>query len=195
MRNSESVRRYPATVAILHWAIAVAVIVLVVLGWWMQAIPKEPPGARAGAYNLHKSIGLAVLLLMFARLGWRLSHRAPELPPLPPWQARTALFLHYLLYATMFVDAFSGYLGSATSGYPVKFFGWVLPAWVGANAAVKDACSVIHLVTNWVLVVAFGIHVAATFYHQWVLRDRLLWRMWPWARGPRERPMEARNPG
>jgi len=79
----------------------------------------------------------------------------------------------------MFIAAFSGYVGSATSGYPVKFFGWVLPAWTGANEAVKDACSVIHLVSNWVLVVAIGAHVAATIYHQWVLRDGLLWRMWP----------------
>ena len=157
----------------------------------MQEIPKQPPGLRADAYNLHKSIGLAALLLMFARLAWRMTHRAPELPPLPLWQERAAFGIHYLLYTAMFVDAFSGYLGSATSGYPVKFFGWALPGWAGANAAVKDACSVFHLVTSWVLMVAIGVHVAATFYHQWVLRDRLLLRMWPWARGARERAIEA----
>jgi cytochrome b561 len=193
MPSSDSIRRYPATVAVLHWAIASAVIFLVVLGWWMQEIPKQPVGPRADAYNLHKSIGLAVLLLMVARLAWRLSHRAPELPPLPRWQARVALAIHYLLYAAMFIDAFSGYLGSATSGYPVKFFGWILPAWIGANATVKDACSVIHLATSWVLAVAIGVHVAATSYHQWVLRDRLLLRMWPWA--DRDRAVEARSPG
>jgi cytochrome b561 len=79
----------------------------------------------------------------------------------------------------MFVAALSGYLGSATSGFPVKFFGWVLPAWAGANAAVKDACSVLHLMSSWALVVAIGVHVMATFYHQWALHDGLLWRMWP----------------
>jgi cytochrome b561 len=55
----------------------------------------------------------------------------------------------------------------------------VRPSWTGANDAVKEACSVIHLVSNWVLVAAIGAHVAATIYHQWVLRDGLLWRMWP----------------
>jgi cytochrome b561 len=195
MRNSEAIRRYPTAVAVLHWAIAVAVVGLVVLGWWMQEIPKQPPGARADAYNLHKSIGLATLLLMAARLAWRATHRAPELPPLPPWQKRAALAVHYLLYATMFVVAFSGYLGSATSGYPVKFFGWVLPAWAGANAGVKDACSVAHLVTSWMLMVAIGIHVAATFYHEWVLRDRVLWRMWPWAAPTPDRRVQARSSG
>jgi cytochrome b561 len=193
MSNSESTQRYPTTVVVLHWAIAAVVVGLVVLGWWMQAIPKEPVGPRADAYNLHKSVGLAVLLVMLARLAWRITHRMPELPPLPLWQARAALSVHVLLYVAMFVDALSGYLGSATSGYPVKFFGWVLPAWAGANAAVKDACSVVHVAASWVLVVLIGIHLLATAYHQWVLRDGLLLRMWPWT--SRHRAVEARGAG
>ncbi|HEY2862831.1 MAG TPA: cytochrome b [Casimicrobiaceae bacterium] len=179
MSGSDSTPRYPTAVILMHWAIAAAVVGLVALGWWMQAIPKQPVGPRADAYNLHKSIGLAALLLMAVRLAWRASHRPPALPPLPAWQQRAAVTVHLLLYATMFAAAFSGYLGSATSGYPVKFFGWVVPSWTGANEAVKDACSVVHLVSSWILVGAIAIHVAATIYHQWALRDGLLWRMWP----------------
>jgi len=195
MSDSDSMRRYPTTVVVLHWAIAVALIGLVVLGWWMQAIPKDPPGPRAGAYNLHKSIGLSIFLLMLARVLWRASHPMPELPPLPRWQRAAALGVHYLLYVAMFAAAFSGYLGSATSGYPVKFFGWVLPAWTGANAVVKDACSVVHLVTSWVLMGAIAIHVGATFYHEWVLHDRLLRRMWPWRSKRSDQALEMRTPG
>lgn len=179
----------------MHWAIAAAVIGLVALGWWMQTIPKQPVGFRADAYNLHKSIGLAALLLMAARLAWRASHRPPALPPLPRWQAKAAGAVHALLYAVMFIDALSGYLGSATSGYPVKFFGWVLPSWAGTHDAVKEACSLVHLISNWVLVSIIGIHVVATFYHQWVLHDDLLWRMWPVGDRPRRRAVEARSPG
>src|SRR6476661_7201005 len=128
MRSSDPAPRYPWIVIVLHWAIAVAVIGLVVLGWWMQTIPKVPVGPRADAYNLHKSIGLCVLLLMVVRLAWRASHRPPRLPPLPVWQARAAHAVHAMLYVLLFLDAMSGYLGSAVSGFPVKFFGLVLPA-------------------------------------------------------------------
>jgi cytochrome b561 len=195
MPSSESTQRYPLAVIALHWTIALAVVGLVVLGWWMQTIPKEPVGPRADAYNLHKSIGLVALLLMAARLAWRATHRPPQLPPLPRWQARVATAVHALLYAGMFVAALSGYLGSATSGYPVKLFGMVLPSWTGANAAVKDACSVVHVVSNWVLVAAIGLHALATLYHQWVLRDGLLWRMWPRTGRARRRAIAARSPG
>jgi len=178
MASPDRASRYPLTVIALHWVTAAAVVGLVLLGWWMQTIPKEPVGPRADAYNLHKSIGLTVLVLMLVRLGWRISHRPPELPPLPPWQAWAARAVHALLYLLMFVDAFSGYLGSAVSGFPVKYFGVTLPAWTGASPAVKDACSAIHLGASWALVVVIALHLAATLYHQWVLRDGLLLRMW-----------------
>ena len=185
MSGSDRATRYPTAVIVMHWAIAVAVVGLVALGWWMQTIPKQPVGFRADAYNLHKSIGLVALLLMAVRLGWRASRRPPELPKLPAWQARAAAGVHLSLYALMFIAALSGYLGSATSGYPVRFFGWVLPSWTGAHEAVKDACSVVHLASNWILVAIIGAHVAATAYHQWVLRDGLFWRMWPGEGGGR----------
>lgn len=188
MSGSDPAPRYPTALIVMHWAIAAAVVGLVALGWWMQTIPKQPVGFRADAYNLHKSIGLAALLLMAVRLAWRASHRPPELPPLPLWQARAAVAVHLLLYAVMFIAALSGYLGSATSGYPVKFFGWVLPSWADAHEAVKDACSLVHLISNWVLMAAIGAHVGATIYHQWVLRDGLFWRMWPSGERPRNAP-------
>jgi len=179
MTPAQAPGRYTTTAIALHWLVAAVVLGLVALGWWMQEIPKQPVGPRADAYNLHKSIGLAVLFLMVARLVWRSVHRAPELPPLPLWQERAARAVHLTLYTGMFIVAFSGYLGSATSGYPVRFFGWALPDWAGANASVKDACSVVHLAVSWMLTAAIGVHAAATAYHQWILRDGLLWRMWP----------------
>ena len=43
-----------------------------------------------------------------------------------------------LLYAALIVLPLSGYLGSAFSGYPVRYFGMTLPAWAPKSAAVKD---------------------------------------------------------
>ncbi len=46
-------------------------------GWVMQTIPKQPPGLRADAFNVHKSIGLTILALMVLRALWRWRHPAP----------------------------------------------------------------------------------------------------------------------
>ena len=178
--------RYATPAIVLHWLIAALVIALIALGWWMQEIPKQPPGPRADMYNLHKSIGLLAGVFIAAMLAWRATHRPPELPPMPRWQAQLAHVLHVVLYLLLATVAVTGYLGSAFSGYPVKFFGWTLPAWAGKNPEIKDWMSAAHLVLAWTLAVAFVLHMAGVVKHTWVNRDGLLRRM-SWLR-PRNAP-------
>src|SRR5450631_1144343 len=129
MSGSEPAARYSTTAIALHWIVALAVAAQIAFGWWMQEIPKLPVGPRVNAYNLHKSIGMSILLLMLVRLAWRASHPPPALPAMPAWQVLAARINHWLLYACLFVQPVTGYLGSVFSGYPVRFFGVLLPTW------------------------------------------------------------------
>jgi cytochrome b561 len=157
--------RYTRVAVALHWLIAAVVAAQVGWGWLMQQIPKSPPGLRADAFNVHKSIGLCILALMLVRLGWRLAHAPPALPPMPRWRARAAKLTHVALYAALIVMPLAGYLGSAFSGYPVKWFGLTLPAWAPASPALKTLMSNVHLVTSIVLVSLIALHVAAAIEH------------------------------
>ena len=181
--------RYTRTAIFLHWLVAVLVLGQFTLGWLMQEIPKSPAGVRADAFNFHKSIGLCLLGLMLFRLGWRLSHRAPAWPAMPRWQRRLAAITHALLYVALIVMPLAGYLGSVFSGYPVKWFGIVLPAWGADLPDVKDAMRTTHLVTSFVLAGLVSLHVAGALHH--VLRgDGMLARMLP-ARRVRPVPRRA----
>jgi cytochrome b561 len=169
--------RYSTTAIVLHWLIALAVIVQFTLGWAMQAIPKQPPGLRADTFNLHKSIGLTILAFMVVRLLWRWWHPAPVLQAMPVWQKRVALSNHALLYVALLVQPVAGYLGSVYSGYPVKLYGMTLPAWGYKDVALKDLCSSVHLATSWVLAGAVLLHIAGALKHALVDRDGTLARM------------------
>jgi cytochrome b561 len=169
--------RYTRTAVVLHWLIALAVIAQFTWGWWMQSIPKQPPGIRADAFNLHKSVGLMILSLMTLRLLWRWRHPAPALPAMPRRQAVLAHANHALLYAALFVQPLAGYLGSVYSGYPVRLFGMTLPAWGRADPSLKDLFSTVHYVNSWVIAAAVTLHVAAALKHAFVDRDGLLSRM------------------
>ena len=169
--------RYSGTAIALHWVIALAVIVQFTWGWWMQGIPKQPPGIRADAFNLHKSVGLTILALMLLRAAWRWRHPAPALPAMPQWQRRAARLNHALLYAALFVQPLAGYLGSVFSGYPVKLFGMALPMWGWKDAMLKDLFGSVHFVNSWVLAGAVALHVAAAMKHALVDRDGTLARM------------------
>ena len=187
--------RYTRTAIALHWLIAVAVIVQFSWGWWMQSIPKQPPGLRAEAFNLHKSVGLTILTLMVVRLSWRWLHPAPALIPMPVWQAQLAHFVHALLYVALFVMPLAGYLGSVFSGYPVKIFGLTLPAWGWNDPYLKDLFSSIHYVTSWVLAGAVVLHVAGALKHALIERDGMLARMGIGKRWQAEQPAQESEEG
>ena len=164
-RSDDTTQRYSPVAAALHWLVAAILIVQFSWGWLMQQIPKQPPGLRADAFNVHKSIGLVLLALMLVRLGWRLLHPPPPLRGLPAWQRALAHGTHRVLYATLIVQPLAGYLGSVFSGYPVKWFGVTLPAWGWHSVALKDLMSTVHLVTSFVSLFAVLLHLAGALRH------------------------------
>src|SRR2546423_5944884 len=85
LRSDGAALRYTHVAIALHWLVAALVLAQFTWGWSMQQIPKQPPGLRADAYNVHKSIGLVILALMLVRLGWRPPHPPPPLHGLPRW--------------------------------------------------------------------------------------------------------------
>lgn len=152
---------------------------MIALGWWMLSIPKDPPGPRLATFNLHKSIGISIFLLMLVRVAWRATHRPPALPPMPRWQERAARTNHALLYAGLLVMPMAGFIASSFSGRPIVYFGHPLPLWFPKNDAVSKVFYAIHLVTSWALIAAMVVHVLAAMKHQLVDRDGLMRRIWP----------------
>lgn len=168
--------RYTRVAIALHWLLAAALLYQLALGWWMVDLPKSPPGLRAGRFNWHKSIGITLFMVVLVRLSWRVSHVPPGHEALPHWQHRAAELSHALLYACMVVLPLSGYLGSVFSGYPVKFFGLVLPQWAAAWPAGKAFMGAMHYTTVWVFMGLVAMHVGAAMWHA-VRRDGVVRRM------------------
>jgi cytochrome b561 len=175
-----SSERYTHTAIVLHWLIGLAVFAQIGLGLWMIGIPKSPPGIRAYWFNVHKSIGITIGLLVLVRLAWRLAHRPPALPmSLRPWQRAAAKVSHYALYVCMVVMPLSGYLGSSFTKYPIKYFGMTLPHWGWDAPHLKDLTSQIHFVTVCIFITLIVLHVAAALKHRFVNRDGVFERMFP----------------
>jgi len=172
--------RYDRIAMALHWIIAVGVLSQIALGWWMIDIPKQPPGVRAYWFNLHKSIGMTLGVLILLRLSWRLTHRPPPLPSATPlWQARAAHASHMLLYACMLAMPLAGYLGSVFSGYPIKYFGSTLPSWGWKDEALKQLLSTVHYAAALTFIALIAVHVLAALKHWLIDRDGVFHRMLP----------------
>jgi len=169
-------QKYNRVAIALHWLLALALLGQLFLGFWMEGVPKEPPGVRAGWFNIHKSIGLILALLIVLRVIWRLMHTPPALPALPAWQKTAANWSHRLLYTCMVLMPLSGFLGSSFTPYPIKFFGTPLPRLWEASADLKELFGAVHTTTGFVMAALVALHIAAAVLHA-VRRDGVVQRM------------------
>ena len=173
------VQTYTRTAVVLHWLIGVCVLAQITLGLWMITIPKSPPGVRASWFNMHKSIGITLAVLIVVRVLWRLAHRAPPLPAtMPKWERIAAKTNHVLLYVCMIVMPLSGYLGSSFTKYPILYWGVKLPQWGWDSPQLKDLFSQIHWVTATIFIALIALHIAAAIKHWLIDRDGVVQRMW-----------------
>jgi cytochrome b561 len=67
-------------VILLHWSMAFLIVGLAALGLYMVTLPDVGFNTRKIMLIVfHKEIGLLVLVLLVARLAWRLTHVLPQL--------------------------------------------------------------------------------------------------------------------
>ena len=171
------------TVAIaIHWLLAVAIVATFLIGLSMVDMPLSPQRLRL--YNWHKWLGIAILALSAARLLWRASgHPPPPLPAhTPAWQQQAYRGTHLVFYALFFVVPLLGWATTSALGVPVVWLGWLpLPDFVPRNKPFgEEVLAPLHQAASYLLAAIVVLHVAAAFKHQFVDRDRLLARMWPW---------------
>lgn len=128
---------------------------------------------RPWLIDLHRPLGIAVLLLAVLRLANRLRHSRPALPAdLPRWPILAAGASHGLLYALMLVMPLLGWATVSAGGYPVEMFGSVqLPAIVSPDATAYACLRDAHAWLARLLFLTVLMHVAAALYHAWVRHD------------------------
>lgn len=176
--------RWGAPVRALHWLMAIGIVFMVGLGWWMTDLPFGM--RKLNVYALHKSIGLTLLGLALLRVLWRLNDRRPAEPAgQPRWQTRTAHAVHGLIYVLLFAVPLSGWLYNSAAGFPLRWFRIVnLPKLADPDPALKALAHLLHEAGVWALIALVAAHAGAAVKHHLFDRDHTLSAMVPWLRDP-----------
>ena len=170
---------YTGTAKSLHWLIVLLLIAQFILAWTMPEIKRDTPVTTL--ISLHFTVGVVILALAVARLGWRASHGEPTpLDGIPPWQTTTARIVHWLLYLLLFVVPILGWLNASWRGMPIVMFGLELPGLLPKHAPGWGWTGDVHsLLAEYLMLALVGLHVAAGLYHYFIRRDGVLQRMLP----------------
>jgi cytochrome b561 len=183
MENAKNIVRYDNVAIGLHWLVALGVLIMIGLGWYMTGIPKGTP-SRAFFYNLHKSIGVTLAVIILIRAYWRWTHPAPPLPPgTASWVVNAARLSHALLYALLVFMPAVGFIASNFSKYGVTYFGlFKIGPFFPENKTLYDLFQGFHDAAAAVLVAVIAIHVAAALKHLLLDKDGVFYRMLPGGR-------------
>ena len=191
--------KYTNVAIVLHWLIGIAILFMFVLGWFMTELPKETPkttsfdifnlgfitwgveeeqSQRSFYFNLHKSVGLSLLMLIVLRMYWRFTHRPPAfLNSMKLWEKRLAKATHHSLYLLMFLIPLTGIIMSAGSKYGIKWFGIkVIPGF--DDKAIRELFYEFHEIFGLLLLLILILHILGAVKHSIVDKDGTLRRMW-----------------
>jgi cytochrome b561 len=148
---------------VLHWLVFLLVAFLFFTGDNMtdafDAMRKSGGSAWSYAWiPIHMTAGVAVLVFMLWRLSLRRRFGAPPPPQDEPAPLRIlAVSVHHLLYLLFILAPIGGLVG---------FF------------LIPKAADIHELMVRIPLMILVGLHVAGALWHQFVVRDNVLSRMW-----------------
>ena len=174
--------KFDPTAKWLHWLIGTIVIIMLIFGRTMEALPLTE---REVIIMAHSGLGTLVLLLMLARWGWRLSHEPPaEISTMGTWQTRLAKLMHWSLYVLLVVQPILGILQAMyIADYEILAFGVIDYSALAADDAERARVfHVLHGLNATVLSILVIGHIGAGLYHHFIKKDAVLRRMLPFSR-------------
>jgi cytochrome b561 len=175
---------YTKVAIILHWMIAIAIILQILGGWQMEDLKGAE---KFAAFQTHKSLGLTILILSVARLFWRIANPAPALPEgMKGWEVAAAKFTHTAFYVLMIGIPIGGWVIISTSPYNIATNWWGLFEWprlplqdLPFRKTLNEAAKSGHGAAAWGVIVLFVLHVGAVLKHMFVNDDDVAARMIP----------------
>lgn len=172
--------RYSTVSLILHWGIALAILTQVLLITAHEAT--EGQAISREFVEVHKALGITILLATLFRIVWRLMNPPPPLPAgMKPWEKIAARVTHVGFYVLLIFMPLSGWAAVSARGRDISFWGlfdWPLLPIEGGREMARTILDR-HEMGMKVVYVLVALHVIAALKHHFVDRDDVLRRMLP----------------
>jgi cytochrome b561 len=174
--------RFGLVTKLLHWSIALLILFLVWLGWYMVDLTYYDRWYNS-SLHWHRALGLLVLALALFKIGWQFRFPAPHAASaaLKPWERAAARGMHLLLIGMMLLIPVTGYLISTSAGKSIPLFaGLEIPALIDVDVRLRDLAIEVHFWLAYATAFLAGGHAGAAFKHEFLNRDgtlaRMLWK-------------------
>jgi cytochrome b561 len=176
LRNTK--QAYGLVAMSIHWLSALVILGLFALGLWMVDLTYYSSWYKT-APDIHKSVGVLLLMVTLCRLIWRACSVQPLAEPShKAWEKRAASIAHLGLYVLLLVIMFAGLLISTADGRGVMVFNWFeLPGIGELFEDQADIAGLVHEYAAYSLIALAVIHAAGAIKHHVIDKDNTLMKM------------------
>jgi cytochrome b561 len=162
--------RFTVPQRLLHWLMAICILSMLFIGVGMvsTATPKY-----LTLVQIHKPLGIAILVLVLIRLTLRIVYGAPALPADLPEPIKLAANLsQYIFYALMIGMPLIGWAMLSAASYPVVLFGSVhLPSILPLSPSLHTLLWHAHYFLAFAFFAFILMHVSAILFHKLIRND------------------------
>ncbi len=177
---SDLITRYNSPARILHWVMALLVLMMIPAGVIMvqEGLDRS---LQNTLFIFHKNVGTLLLLLIIARIAYRRLRPPPPLPDtVPAWQHKIADATHMALYGLLVAMPLLGYIRVRAGGFPIESLDALgVPALVPRSDALAGVAKTLHFYGAIAIGVVIAMHIGAALFHGIIRRDGIFSRMWP----------------
>jgi cytochrome b561 len=173
---NQRVSRYAPALVALHWVMALMIGAMLFAGHFITAATPNSDPAKLGHLKGHMMMGMAVGVFILIRLIVRLfSSKPASAKSGMPWADRLAGLTHMSFYLLILAQVGAGMAMSFGANLPEIVFN-------GQGSLPHDFGFLptrgLHSAVALLLAALIALHAAAALYHQFIVKDGLLGRMW-----------------
>src|SRR5271167_4665427 len=162
--------RFAAPQRLLHWLMAICILTMLFIGVGMVSTITSK---YLTLVQIHKPLGIAILVLALIRLALRIFYGAPALPADLPEPIKLAANLsQYIFYALMIGMPLIGWGMLSAASYPVVLFGSVhLPSILPVSPSLHTLLWQAHHYLAFAFFAVILMHVSAILFHKLIRND------------------------
>jgi len=151
---------------LLHWLLAVAMIGLIAIGWYMTRLSDEDI-LYWRLLDIHETLGLGVLLVVGMKAAWlTISPNPRQLAGLMPWEIRAARAVHASFVIAMAAIPLTGLLFVATNGESINLYDLItIPDMGHLSKGVRTGLINVHYYLSYGCAILIMLHIAAALKH------------------------------
>lgn len=163
---------------LLHWLIAVVIIVLWFIGKSIMNMTPEDGDAQR---QLHVSIAGTAWLVILVRVIWRFRSGHPRIRGQTLFIHRVAKTAHYAMLIALAIMLVSGPMMVWSGGYPIMIFTMLsIPGPIDESESLRELARFVHSNTAWLLLGLVLLHIGGALKHLMFHTDDTIARMiWP----------------